>query len=415
MSEKELKAKEGGGAAAAAEEENGDEVIEEETLELDPLLKLSELRFALTLPSDLYSDAEKKQTFEQVMTIVKDKNMTPMYVHICTTSGIAQDAELVKKMKEANEKEQQELDAKLEDAKKNHGDIEILEAKMNTAHFLARIGEKAAAFKAYEECLEKTVGSGKRIDVVFTLIRLALAWSDQELVKKHLAKCTTLVEKEGDWERRNRLCVYRAMNHILLREYIPASKLLLDSIATFTCTELFSYERFIFYAVVAAIVGVDRVTLRDQVLKSPDVLQVLDETPNLRSFLTSFHKCDYAQFFRALSKITDLIKKDKYFSLHVPYYLKEVRVKAYKQFLQSYKSVTLQSMATSFGVSVDFLDKELSRFIAANRIVAKIDRVSNIVETSLADSRNELYLDVLKQGDMLLNRVQKLNQKIRTA
>ena len=45
------------------------------------------------------------------------------------------------------------------------------------------------------------------------------------------------------------------------------------------------------------------------------------------------------------------------------------------QFLDSYKSVTLSSMADAFGVSVDFIDGELVEFIVAGRLPAKIDKV----------------------------------------
>ena len=36
---------------------------------------------------------------------------------------------------------------------------------------------------------------------------------------------------------------------------------------------------------------------------------------------------------------------------------------------------TMSTMANAFGVSVAFIDKELSRFISAGRINAKIDKV----------------------------------------
>ena len=52
------------------------------------------------------------------------------------------------------------------------------------------------------------------------------------------------------------------------------------------------------------------------------------------------------------------------------------------QFLDSYKSVTLESMAQSFGVSVAFIDRELADFIVTNRLTAKIDKVAGIVETN---------------------------------
>ena len=52
------------------------------------------------------------------------------------------------------------------------------------------------------------------------------------------------------------------------------------------------------------------------------------------------------------------------------------------QFLESYKSVTIDSMASAFGVSVAFLDEEIADFIVAGRLSAKIDRISGIIETN---------------------------------
>ncbi len=47
----------------------------------------------------------------------------------------------------------------------------------------------------------------------------------------------------------------------------------------------------------------------------------------------------------------------RYTSPHVRILIRELRVLVYAQFLESYKSVRLQSMAQAFGVSVDFIDK----------------------------------------------------------
>ena len=51
------------------------------------------------------------------------------------------------------------------------------------------------------------------------------------------------------------------------------------------------------------------------------------------------------------------------------------------QFLESYKSVTLDSMAQSFGVTPEFIDRELVDFIVAGRLTAKIDKVAGVIET----------------------------------
>ena len=80
---------------------------------------------------------------------------------------------------------------------------------------------------------------------------------------------------------------------------------------------------------------------------------------------------------------------------------------------ESYRSVTVASMAAAFGVSEPFLDAELSRYIATGRLHAKIDKVGGVVETNRPDAKNALYQDAIKKGDqLLLNRIQKLSRVI---
>ena len=52
-----------------------------------------------------------------------------------------------------------------------------------------------------------------------------------------------------------------------------------------------------------------------------------------------------------------VLKQDRYFAPHVFYYVREMRIMAYSQLLESYNSLTLQYMANAFGVSVEFIDK----------------------------------------------------------
>lgn len=48
---------------------------------------------------------------------------------------------------------------------------------------------------------------------------------------------------------------------------------------------------------------------------------------------------------------------DRYLAAHYRYYVREMRILAYGQQLESYRSLTLPYMAESFGVSVDFIDR----------------------------------------------------------
>jgi hypothetical protein len=57
------------------------------------------------------------------------------------------------------------------------------------------------------------------------------------------------------------------------------------------------------------------------------------------------------------------------------------------QFLESYKSVTLDSMASAFDVGLPFLDSEISDFICAGRISAKIDKVRGCAYNTSGDGQ----------------------------
>ena len=134
--------------------------------------------------------------------------------------------------------------------------------------------------------------------------------------------------------------------------------------------------------------------------------------PEIKTYLESFYYCRYHDFFVSLMWVIDYVKKDKYMDIHSRYFIRETRVVVYSQFLESYKTVRLDSMASQFGVSTEFIDRELSELISARRLPCKIDKVEGIIETDPSDERNKHYKTTLKKGDHLLNQIQKLSRAI---
>lgn len=51
------------------------------------------------------------------------------------------------------------------------------------------------------------------------------------------------------------------------------------------------------------------------------------------------------------------MKRDWLFAPHYRYYVREMRILAYSQLLESYRSLTLGYMAEAFGVSTEFIDQ----------------------------------------------------------
>lgn len=67
-----------------------------------------------------------------------------------------------------------------------------------------------------------------------------------------------MVEEGGDWEKKNKLKVYEGIYKMMVRDFKGASDLFLDSVATFTCTELLEYKDFIFYTVICSMMTQNR-------------------------------------------------------------------------------------------------------------------------------------------------------------
>ena len=58
-----------------------------------------------------------------------------------------------------------------------------------------------------------------------------------------------------------------------------------------------------------------------------------------------------------LAEVEQLLKYDRLMHKHYRYYVRELRVSAYTQLLESYQSLTLDYMAKAFGVTVNFIDQ----------------------------------------------------------
>jgi 26S proteasome subunit RPN7 len=75
-----------------------------------------------------------------------------------------------------------------------------------------------------------------------------------------------LIEKGGDWDRRNRLKVYRGLHLLSVRQFKRGGELFLDALSTFTATELISYNDFVALTVISNTLTLKRVDLKKKVI-----------------------------------------------------------------------------------------------------------------------------------------------------
>ncbi|KAL9235575.1 hypothetical protein vseg_010322 [Gypsophila vaccaria] len=373
-------------------------------------LVLSHKLFLLTHPD--VADIDKVRLTDDVTSAITSDYMVSLYESLASKGVVKLDQSVLDSMRQSIDDELKKLDEKIADAEENLGESEVREAHLAKSLFYIRIGDKDKALEQLKLTETKTVAVGQKMDLVFYTLQIGLFDMDYDLISKSIDRAKNLFEEGGDWERKNRLKVYEGLYCLSTRDFKKAASLFLDSISTFTTYELFPYDTFIFYTVLTSIITLDRVSLKQKVVDAPEILTVIGKIPYLSEFMNSLYDCQYKSFFSAFAGLSEQIKFDRYLHRHFRYYMREVRTVVYSQFLESYKSVTIEAMAKAFGVTVEFIDLELSRFIAAGKLHCKIDKVAGVLETNRPDAKNALYQATIKQGDFLLNRIQKLSRVI---
>ncbi|KAK7454616.1 proteasome regulatory particle subunit [Stygiomarasmius scandens] len=379
-----------------------------------PNLSVPQHLFVLLNPSlsRLHEESRK-----ECLKAIEEDEMAPYYQAITSSpkSPLPLDSKLLSTLQEKNNATLKTLDEALASAEATEGESEISDALKARANFLTRIGERDKAIDAQKLALEKTPGLGSRIDIVLTLIRIGFFWNDEPLIIWGLDKAEKLIEEGGDWDRRNRLKVYQGLHLLSIRQFKRGGELLLDALSTFTASELLKYNDFVALTVIAGALTLSRVDLKKKLIGSPEVNSALPELPIPGDLIKNLYECHYDKFFKALALLEQThLLPSRILSPHARFYVREMRILAYAQLLESYRSLTLESLAQAFGVSVEFVDNELSHFISTGRLHASIDKVHGIVETTKTSEawgkKINQFEQVVRQGDVLLNELQRLSK-----
>lgn len=384
-----------------------------------PNYEVSENAFVLT--QEKLTDRHEK-SLQFILDAIKKDAMAPyykfLYEEYLPKGTITWDDALYKSSLNQNQEEIAELKKQLQEIEeKDEGELEKAQCWIKLGEYYAKIGDRVNAEETLTKALDKAVSTGAKIDIMLTITRLGFFYNDQVFVKNKLEQTNNMIEKGGDWERRNRYKTYKGIHCLAIRDFKEAANLLVDSLATFTSVELTSYENIATYASVAGLFSLGRTDLKAKIIDSPELLSLMTTTPALQSISSltiSLYTSEYTSYFPFLLETYDnVLIPCKYLNKHADYFIREMRRKVYAQLLESYKTLSLKSMAGAFGVSVEFLDKDLGKFIPNKQLNCVIDRVNGIVETNRPDNKNAQYHLLIKQGDGLLTRLQKYGAAVR--
>lgn len=121
---------------------------------------------------------------EAAMTkVAKELENPSLYRYLQSLLGVSgelSEADL-KAMQEKHDKHMEELEAKVEEAKENAGDMEVMDARVRIARFAAKSLTEDQALEAYKKLLDfPKMSSGKKIDAMMESSRVASFYGDEK-------------------------------------------------------------------------------------------------------------------------------------------------------------------------------------------------------------------------------------------
>ncbi len=260
----------------------------------------------------------------------------------------------------------------------------------------------------HEKEAEKRETISQKFDSEIDSADERLKAGDFEQFRKHIDSAETILNKGLDYERKNKLKVYQAVDAMTRRDFAKATDLFINQLETFNGAKLCSFDQMVRYCCICGVYSLAREDLK-RLVASPEIIAVTDERDTMAGqFMNTLYECEYARFVTQLEYFAEWMRHDPYLSRHATHYLHSVRQKAMRQFLVSYDNVNVSRMAGVFGVPDDVMERTISKYIAKGGIEARVDGLRGVVATRFRDERAKTYQEMLRAGDDIAEHLNKV-------
>ncbi|KAH0482415.1 MAG: uncharacterized protein KVP18_004520 [Porospora cf. gigantea A] len=311
-------------------------------------------------------------------------------------------------MSDVYETELKRIDDSEAQAQTNLIESDMYDSLIERAYAVTNAGDFAQASIHITSAIEKPIGAGSRLDLLMLAARIGLFNFDLSAATEAVLQAKAQLEKGGDWERRNKLKIYDGLVQLATGNFASATTSFLSGIATFTASEVVTFQKFIFYAVLTARMTLPRDRYRAEIIECPEVKQISLEDPVLARFTQALYKCHYREFFQTLVDIHPVLENDRYLGTHAPTIIKTLRVLGYRQFLSPVEAVSLRHMGDTFGVSAEFLEAEIYHCIVTQRLSCKLDAADGVIISVESNEKGQMLNEVLHRSTLLCDKIQRL-------
>eukprot|EP00461_Guttulinopsis_vulgaris_P001191 UN01191 len=405
-------------------EEESDEVFDEYEPQ-KPTIRLFEIQYLLTLQDnkqvtlqapydELVTPATREALYKEAYELVEKNNIPSMYKTLFNnTTTPAFDQEKFDKMNTTIADKLTTFETTIKEHEESGSEQDGLDQELERIIYLCDVlytdYDKIDGF--VKDLLKKTSSSNTRITIYFALAKYFLSLRNFAQYAAQVEILSPLVNKDGDWDARNRFNIYQGLNHLFQNNFTGAAESFINSIQTYSSTDLLALDPAMTIAALLAVIRSPRKDFITKIVDSPEIIQSLLSAPIANQFIQTIYKCQYKEFYQLLPQLYNILSISPYFGHLAATYIKEARCVAYKQFLYSFQYVKIEAFAQKFGVSVEFIEDDVSYLIANGKLNCKINAIDNIIEVVQINDKMKQFNALVDTADKIVSRVNRLTQQ----
>lgn len=167
-----------------------------------------------------------------------------------------------------------------------------------------------------------------------------------------------------------------------------------------------------FYAIISGLLTYTRKKFKDDYYSKPYFRILLENFPDMFDLGSTYINFDFDKYFKLLSSFYDDFKLDYFLSNQIAMITQKCKKKVMITYIMPYKTVDLNEMAESFGMSIEDTERAVEELIVTDEIKCKINKYNKSLSTKQENFKLESFKKAVKVGDEFIRSIESMMLKL---
>ena len=166
-----------------------------------------------------------------------------------------------------------------------------------------------------------------------------------------------------------------------------------------------------FYATMAGLMTYSRKKFKDDYYSKPYFRIVWENYSDLFDLGSTYINFDFDRYFKLLNSLQKEFRYDYFLYNHIALMMQKCKKKVMITYITPYKTVDLNEMAKSFGMSIEDTERSVEELIVTNEIKCKINKYNKSLSTKTENYKLESFKKAVMVGDQFIKSMEAMLMK----